>query len=602
VSRYRAPIGGLFAVGAALIIAGCGGSNGASSSNQPAAKVVARTANGCPKHSKAVGTIKYSDWQFPDTLNPYQTTEAVSFETLNGLFDSLFIYNSKAQVIPEMATSVPTTGNGEVKDGGKTIVIHLKKGLRWSNGSEITSADVKFGWHVSMDPATGPYCTGTCDVISSITTPDPFTAVLHLKHPYSASVATWMPYVWPRVWSGAWNNNPHLAATKLAQTPTFNFESTSFPTSGPYQVTSFNKDDRIVLQPMKYYSGMNCGAAVKNLIFAFYSSKQGMIAAAANGATDLTQDYTTDDLPGLKNNSKGQYTISSTPGFIFEHFEFNVDPTYGGKPNPLANVKVRQALALSLDKMGMIQSALGLKGQAAKNIVAWTPWVNTPQLVQPYTDKSINGQWDPIAGTYVMPGTASAIADTKKLLAQTPYKNGFSTSISTTTGNPTRTAELEVAANNWSKIGVKVSPNYVPATTFFAGWGQGGPLNHGQFQIALFTFSGSPEPDTFKFELQSKYIDRNATNHTAINENYSGVNNPVINKAFNTAASTFNQSQRTKAYDQVQVQLAKNDYWISLYFRPQIATVDPNVGNFSNNPTSLGPTWNMYQWKALKAS
>jgi ABC-type transport system substrate-binding protein len=80
------------------------------------------------------------------------------------------------------------------------------------------------------------------------------------------------------------------------------------------------------------------------------------------------------------------------------------------------------------------------------------------------------------------------------------------------------------------------------------------------------------------------------------------VNNPVINKAFNTAASTFNQSQRTKAYDQVQVQLAKNDYWISLYFRPQIATVDPNVGNFSNNPTSLGPTWNMYQWKALKAS
>jgi peptide/nickel transport system substrate-binding protein len=601
--RKFVPFAGLAAGAAATFFAGCGGSSGASAP-PPAAKVISRSLSGCPKHSKAVGTIKYSDWQFPDTLNPYQTTEAVSYETINGLFDSLFIYNSKAQTVPEMATAVPTTSNGGIKDGGKTLVIHLKKGLRWSNGSEITSRDVLFGWKVSMDPATGPYCTGSCDVIARIDTPDPFTAVFHLKRAYSANVASWMPLVWPHVWKGSWNNSAHAAALKLGQDPQFNFENASYPTSGPYQVTTFAKDDRISLRPMKYYSGMNCGAAVKNLIFAFYSAKQGMIAAAANGGTDLTQDYTTDDLKSLNNNSGGgsNYTVSSTPGFIFEHFELNVDPTYNGKPNPLANTKVRQALALSLDKLGMIRSALGLSPAQAKQVIAWTPWVNTPNLVQPFADKAITGQWDPIAQKYVMPGTRSAVADAKKLLAQTPYKNGFNTSISTTTGTPTRTAELEVAANNWAKLGIHVTPNYIPASAFFAGWAQNGPLNHGKFQIALFTFSGSPEPDTFKYELMSKYVDRHDTTHAAINENYAGVRNPQIDSAFATAARTFDTATRQKSYNTIQTQLNHQAYWIALYFRPQIATADGNVGNFSNNPTSLGPTWNMYAWKAMHAS
>ena len=43
--------------------------------------------------------------------------------------------------------------DGGIKDGGKTIIIRLKRGLRWSKGSEITSADVRFGWRVDMDDA-----------------------------------------------------------------------------------------------------------------------------------------------------------------------------------------------------------------------------------------------------------------------------------------------------------------------------------------------------------------------------------------------------------------------------------------------------------------
>jgi hypothetical protein len=63
--------------------------------------------------------------------------------------------------------------------------------------------------------------------------------------------------------------------------------------------------------------------------------------------------------------------------------------------------------------------------KAVQNLIAWTPLVNTPLLVQPFADKALHGQWDPLAKAYVLPGSGKALSDAKKLLATTPYKSGF---------------------------------------------------------------------------------------------------------------------------------------------------------------------------------
>lgn len=552
----------------------------------------------CKKINKASGTIKYSDWQFPDSLNPYESTEAVSAETWNGIFDGLFTYNSQAHLTPQMAATIPSLKNGGIKNGGKTIVVHLKKGLRWSNGTEITSKDVKFGWKVGMDKATGPACSGSCDIITRIDTPDKYTAVLNLKQVYAPVLAYGMPPIWPSKWGSEWNGDAHAAALKLGQDPNYNFESTSYPTDGAYQVSSFVKDDRITLKPMKYYSTMNCGGYVKNLIFAFYANKPSMIAAAANKETDVTQNYTVADLGDLGKHA-GSFKISATPGFAMEHLEYNLDSKYNGAANPLANTNVRVALSLALNKLGLIQSALGVSPQQAKGVVAWTPWINTPSLKQAFADKSITGQWDPIAKKYVNPGTASAIKDAKKILAKTPYKSGFSVDFYTTSGNPVRQAQESVIAQSWQQIGVNVKPNFVPASTLFASdWAKNGILDHGTFQVAMFGFSGSPDPDQLKYNLVSRYVDRNQSTHAAINGNDAGIQDKLIDKSFTAGAHSLDPKARGKAYTAVQVEMAKKSYWDMLYFKPVIATADNRVSNFANNPTQLGPTWNMYNWKA----
>jgi len=558
-----------------------------------AAKIPVR----CKKHLPSKGTIKFSDWQFPDNLNPYQTQASVSFETIYAIYDPLTQYNEAGKVLPILLQKLPTVKNGGVKNGGKTVVATLKKGLRWSDGSEIVAQDVKFGWQMASLPSTGPYCKGSCDVISRVDTKGKYGLTFHLKEIYAPFIPNGLPPVWPHKWAGAWGNNDiNAGAAKLWGDNTFNFEDTSYPTNGPYQVTEFHKDDRIILKPMKYYGTMTCGPRVATLIFAFYSSKEGMIAAAQTHDTDVTTDYTLGDIPVLQGH-KDAYNLNNDPGFLIEHLTFNLDKTWNGKPNPLVNLKVRQALALGLDKQGLIQSALQMSAKDAQGIMAWTPLILTKELKQPFADAKLKGQWDPIAKKYqTLTGKGQALADAKKLLQQSGFGSGFTLDAFTTSGNPIRQAQFAVIQKSWSNIGVSFNPTYVPAGKLFGGWDDGGTLQHGDFQVSMYADVGYPDPDGLKFDFQSQYIDREKDVHTSINANVGGIHDASFDKAFDKAAASFDKKVRQKWYNVWQVGLNKKAYWVPLFYRGQINTDDGKVGNFKGNPTNAGNQWNTWEW------
>jgi ABC-type transport system substrate-binding protein len=550
----------------------------------------------CKGRNKPAGTIRFSSWQFPDTLNPYQSSRLVTREVTNALFDSLFQYNNQATLIPQMAETIPTLQNGGIRDGGKTIMIQLKKGLRWSNGAEITSADVRFGWKLGMDSATGPSCLGGCDIIYRIDTPHRYRAVLHLKRPYSSAVPNAMPDVWPNVWSGAWRNNPHAAALKLGQDARFNFESSRFPTDGAYRVSQFEAGGRITLQPMKYYTDMVCGGLIKNLIFTSYHSKAGLIDAAAGKKTDVTTDYNRSDVPQLSKHR--DYRVHVRTSFTFEHLEFNIDKNYRGKRNPLFSKNVRVALSLALDKYALIRNALAVKNPS--RVAAWTPFVSAPDLRQPLVPGNPSGQWDPIARKYVTSGTARAVSDARKILNQSKFKRGFSLDFYTTLGSGLRLAEEAVVASSWSKLKVSIVPNYLPDTKLLGPWSNGGIAAHGSFQVAMFAYVGSPDADQLKYNLESRYCDRRDRIHSTINGNNSCIQDGLIDKSFSRAAGSFKARVRSTSYSSVATEVNRQAYWVPLYFRPTVSTEDGRVVNFSDNPTVLGPTWNIYAWRARK--
>jgi peptide/nickel transport system substrate-binding protein len=555
------------------------------------------------KTVKSTGVVKFSDWEFPANLNYYTLSSLVEAYVTNAMSEGLFVYDEKAHLQPQLASVVPTVKNGGIRNAGKTVIIHLKKGNRWSNGAEITSADVKFGFEVGSNKLSGPVCAGSCDIIARIDTPDRYTDVLTLKRPYAPVLAYGMPPIIPTRWKnslGSWST-PTGAAKLIYQNSAYNFETADYPTNGPYAVTQFVQDDRVTFHPMKYYRDLTCGSYLKNLIFAFYADKAGLIAAAASHDTDVTGGgggYTLADMATLRQHTSA-YKLSTIASFTQEHFEFNLDKTYGGKPNPLSNVKVRQALALAFDKEGMIRSALSVSTSTAKSIIAWSPWVDTPQLVQPFADRAIRGQWDPITKSYTAAtGNGRALADARKLLSETPYKSGFSLDLYTTAGNSLRAAEAGVIQSNWKRLGVDVNINFSPTNRFFSDWATGSELNHGAFQVALFGFTGSPDPDQIKYNLQSQYIDREKQVHTSpLNVNYAGIHDAAIDKAMNTGAASIVPAVRKAAYAIVQQRVNQQAYWVPLYYRPTIITYSSSVKGVVNNPTQVGPTWNISSWR-----
>jgi peptide/nickel transport system substrate-binding protein len=559
----------------------------------------AATATRCKVRNKAAGTVKFSDWQFPDTLNAYQTQASVSQEVISTIHDDLTTYNGKGGIVPILLTNLPSLKNHAVTNGGRTITATLRPGLRWSNGQPLTAADVKFGWQVASDPKSGPYCAGTCDHIARIDVKGKYGLVFHLKNVYAPFIPVGLPQVWPSSWPGGWaKGDVSAAVTKLFTDSSFNMEGAAFPTDGPYHVTQFVKDDRIVLKPMKYYTSLTCGARVGTLIFAFYSDKNAAIAAAAQKNTDVTTDYTWADLTNLQSHA-GAYKVHAIPAFEFEHLTFNMDPTYNGQKNPLHDVRVRLALSLALSKIALIRSALGLGAAKANEIVSWSPFIITPTFKQPFADTKLKGQWDPISKKFrTDTGSAGAIADAKKLLSQAGYSGGFSLDGFTTSGNPVRAAQFAVIQSYWKKINVNFVPNFVPASKLFGGWTSDGTLQHGTFQVAMYADVGSPDPDSLKVVFQSKYIDREKSAHSSTNQNEPGLKDKIVDQGFDKGAASFDPKVRLKYYTQVQVELNKVAPHDDLYYRPEIATEDGHITNFVTNPTNQGNQWNTFAWVA----
>lgn len=96
----------------------------------------------------------------PDTLDIHQAYDTVSGEIIYNVYESLIAYkkNSLTEFEPRLSTEVPTVKNGLIKDGGKTYVFPIRKGVKFHNGNPLTPEDVEYSFERGLlyDPSGGP--------------------------------------------------------------------------------------------------------------------------------------------------------------------------------------------------------------------------------------------------------------------------------------------------------------------------------------------------------------------------------------------------------------------------------------------------------------
>ena len=133
------------------------------------------------------GHLRIGTTDEPDNLNPmYAHTDAT--DQVDALiFAPVFRYDVHGELVPELVTAVPSYANGGISKDSKTLVLHWRHGVVWSDGAPLTARDLAFTWRAVLNPANNVKARYGWDDIAAIDVPDDFTAIVRLKRP-SANV------------------------------------------------------------------------------------------------------------------------------------------------------------------------------------------------------------------------------------------------------------------------------------------------------------------------------------------------------------------------------------------------------------------------------
>ncbi len=278
------------------------------------------------------GEVRVGNSDEPDGLNPMFAHTDASNQVDGLILASLLKYDDNGNFIPDLATEVPSYANGGLSKDGKTITIHMRPALRWSDGAPLTSKDWMFTYSAVRNPRNNTKALFGWDDIASASAPNDTTIVIHLKQPNSTILGL-------LAFDGA--AYPPLPAHLLANLPDINrapFNAKPI-SSGPFVLQQWNHGASLVFGPNKYY--YRGPPHLKKIVW--------KVIPNVNTLFNELQTHDVDVLIGVNENTIAR--LPQLPGITvikklianWRHMEFNLQ-------NPiLADQRVRLAFAEGVD-------------------------------------------------------------------------------------------------------------------------------------------------------------------------------------------------------------------------------------------------------------
>ena len=319
-SRRRL-IGTAAALGvASLLLAGCAGSTDGGSSADASPIIVGTTDKVTtldPAGSYDNGSLAVQTQVFPYLVNTdYNSTE----------------------VVPDLAESAEFTAPDE-------YTVKLPSGLKWSNGHDLTSSDVKFSFDRNLAIADPNGASSLLYNLDSVEAPDDTTVVFHLK--------TDNDQVFPFIltsFPGAIVDEEVFSADAI--TPDEDIVAGD-AFAGPYKITSWDFNKTVEFAPNENYKGLLDKAANTGVILSYFAESSNLKLAVQQGDVDVAyRSLSATDIDDLKGNDA--VNVVDGPGGEIRYivFNFNTQP-YGAttaEADPAKALAVRQAVADLVDR------------------------------------------------------------------------------------------------------------------------------------------------------------------------------------------------------------------------------------------------------------
>ena len=439
-------------------LAGCGSSaaketTAASDNNQTTAE---STEAGSTTGEKI---LKVQVGPDPETVDPALNRTVDGGNMILHAFEGLLTLDENGQFKEGQAES------WETSEDGLTWTFHLRDGLKWSDGTDLTAEDFVYSWQRVCDPnVAAPYAETVLGMVKGydeavagditkldVQAPDEKTVVVNLAHPcsYFGELAAFATL------------NPVQQATVEANGDAWATSADTYISNGPFMMTEWVPGSHITFSKNPNYWNAEA-IKLDKLEFELIEDSNAAYSAYTSGEVDMIKDVPTEEIPSLQGND--DFHVEPIIGTYY--VSLNLQKEY------FQDARVRKALSLAIDRNYVANTLMQGTYSPASSIVG-PGWLDTDGSSfaenanggTPYID---NDNFD------------ANLEEAKKLLEEAGYPNGegFPQIEYTTNDAGYHKVVAEYLQQAWAAIGIDLKVNIVE-------WASFTPMRrNGEFDVA----------------------------------------------------------------------------------------------------------------------
>ncbi|MFK8186391.1 MAG: peptide ABC transporter substrate-binding protein [Phormidesmis sp.] len=136
-----------------------------------------------PENLRGESVLKLLYGRIPTTLNPHLANGFQDFEAARIVYEPLASYEPDGDLVPVLASLLPTKENGGISEDGRTVTWRLKEGVRWSDGQPFSAVDVVFTYQFVSDPRVAAVTEQYYSDILKVEALDELTVRITFKDP-----------------------------------------------------------------------------------------------------------------------------------------------------------------------------------------------------------------------------------------------------------------------------------------------------------------------------------------------------------------------------------------------------------------------------------
>jgi peptide/nickel transport system substrate-binding protein len=495
----------------------------------------------------------------PPTLNPLLLSGEDSSTIGPLLFSYLLTVDPHGALIPDVATRVPSTANGDISSDGRTIVYHLRHDVRWQDGQPLTAADVVYTYDAIENPKINvPSRSEGYNIVTSVRAVDRYTVRVTLRRRDAPILRSFL---------APDQNYPILPQHILAVESDINHGTfnTAPIGSGPYKFDRWVHGDylRYTSNPLYFRGRPRIGVIEMKIEPNFQGMITQLMTREINAAFIPTAYFPRQvrQMPGLSQS------ISTGGGAALLLFNLQA---------PAVNdVRVRRAISEAVDFPRVVREAtLGAESfdGAGRGFYGW-PF--DPQIAPPRYD----------------------VADARKLLAAAGWRLGadgkrrrYGVPLTLSYVYGTDSAQGAnvglLIQSDLRRVGIDLMLRPYQVDLYVAPASAGGPLFGGKFQLALLDVEMPTDP-AMDWLFDCDQFPPNGFNLSRFCD-------ATTNAANAASIATYDSAARARDSVIVQQRVATELPLIPLWEHRLVAVYEPSLHGIDPSPVS--PLWNVGTW------